>query len=93
MQKTDTDLDKAKKILQDILLAGANEKGEWFLPLPPDQAAAMRQVSGKVFSYLDCVLCLHYSCRRSITLVAHCRGMLLIEVPLSDGVLLPWSCF
>ena len=45
VQKTDTDLNKAKKVLQDILIAGANEKGEWFLPLPSDRIGAMREVS------------------------------------------------
>ena len=53
VQKTDTDLDKAKKVLQEILVAGANKRGEWFLPLPPDRAAAMRQVSAEVFVSLQ----------------------------------------
>lgn len=42
--KTDSDLDQARQVLQDILRAGANEKGEWFLPLPAERAAAMREV-------------------------------------------------
>ncbi len=44
VQKTDTDLMEARQVLQDILKAGANERGEWFLPLPADRAAAMREV-------------------------------------------------
>lgn len=40
--RTDTQLTAAGEVLQRILAAGADERGEWLLPLAPDRVAAMR---------------------------------------------------
>jgi len=42
VQRTDSQLSSAGAALQRILAAGADEKGEWHLPLAPDRVAAMR---------------------------------------------------
>lgn len=42
VQRTDTQLSAAGEVLQRILAAGADERGEWHLPLAPDRIAAMR---------------------------------------------------
>jgi len=42
VQRTDTQLSSAGAALQRILAAGADEAGEWHLPLAPDRIASMR---------------------------------------------------
>jgi hypothetical protein len=42
VQRTDTQLSAAGEVLQRILAAGADERGEWHLPLEADRVAAMR---------------------------------------------------
>ena len=42
VQRTDSQLTSAGAALQRILAAGADEKGEWHLPLAPDRIATMR---------------------------------------------------
>lgn len=37
MRKTEQQLEDSGKVLQDILAAAADEKGEWYLPLTADQ--------------------------------------------------------
>ncbi len=41
-KKTNNELADSGRVLQEILAAGANERGEWELPLPADRVAAMR---------------------------------------------------
>jgi hypothetical protein len=42
VQRTDSQLTSAGAALQRVLAAGADEAGEWLLPLAPDRVAAMR---------------------------------------------------
>ena len=43
VKRTNADVSDSAKVLQDILAAAANERGEWELPLSQEKAAAMRQ--------------------------------------------------
>ena len=43
VKRTNTDVTDAANVLQDILAAAANERGEWELPLSEENTAAMRQ--------------------------------------------------
>jgi hypothetical protein len=42
VKKTNSELADSGRVLQEILAAGANERGEWELPLPAEKVAAMR---------------------------------------------------
>lgn len=42
VKRTNSELADSGRVLQEILAAGANERGEWELPLPADKVAAMR---------------------------------------------------
>lgn len=42
VKQTNTQLSDSSKVLQDILAAAANERGEWDLPLSKAQVGAMR---------------------------------------------------
>ena len=42
VKRTNSELADSGRVLQEILAAGANECGEWELPLPADKVAAMR---------------------------------------------------
>jgi glutathione S-transferase len=44
VRKTGEQLSESGRILQEILAAGADENGEWLLPLAPDQVERMRKV-------------------------------------------------
>ena len=43
VKRTNADVSDAANVLQDILAAAANERGEWELPLSEENTAAMRQ--------------------------------------------------
>ncbi len=43
VKRTNADVSDSAKVLQDILAAAANERGEWELPLSQEKTAAMRQ--------------------------------------------------
>ena len=43
VKRTNADVTDAANVLQDILAAAANERGEWELPLSEENTAAMRQ--------------------------------------------------
>lgn len=43
-QRTEDQLQSSGRVLQEILVAAADEQGEWYLPLTGDQVAAMRRV-------------------------------------------------
>ena len=43
VKRTSADVSDSAKVLQDILAAAANERGEWELPLSQEKTAAMRQ--------------------------------------------------
>ena len=42
VKRTNSELADSGRVLQEILAAGANERGEWELPLPGDKVTAMR---------------------------------------------------
>ncbi|CAL8466153.1 g5689 [Coccomyxa elongata] len=42
VKRTNSELADSGRVLQEILAAGANDRGEWELPLPADKVAAMR---------------------------------------------------
>ena len=44
MKETESQLESGGQVVQDILKAGANENGEWTVPLAASQIDAMRQV-------------------------------------------------
>lgn len=43
VKRTNADVSDAANVLQDILAAAANERGEWELPLSEENTAAMRR--------------------------------------------------
>ena len=43
VKRTNADVTDSAKVLQDILAAAANERGEWELPLSQEKTAAMRK--------------------------------------------------
>ena len=43
VNRTNAFVSDSAKVLQDILAAAANERGEWELPLSQEKTAAMRQ--------------------------------------------------
>ena len=43
VKRTNADVSDSAKVLQDILAAAANERGEWELPLSQEKTAAMRK--------------------------------------------------
>ena len=43
VKRTNADVTDAANVLQDILAAAANERGEWEMPLSEENTAAMRQ--------------------------------------------------
>eukprot|EP00879_Flechtneria_rotunda_P003482 GHRR01003711.1.p1 GENE.GHRR01003711.1~~GHRR01003711.1.p1 ORF type:complete len:319 (+),score=117.10 GHRR01003711.1:119-1075(+) len=53
VRQTEQKLNDSAAVLQEILKAGANEKGEWYLPLDPEQVSSMRQTVDKYSNRLD----------------------------------------
>jgi hypothetical protein len=44
IRKTEAQLSDSSDLIQEILKAGADEEGQWKIPLPKDQVEAMRDV-------------------------------------------------
>ena len=44
VKKSDSQITDSASVLQKIVAAAADEKGEWHLPLSDDKVAAMRKV-------------------------------------------------
>lgn len=74
VKQTNSELADSGRVLQEILAAGANERGEWELPLTADKVTAMRaaldaraehlnEVSDELCVYERCAL---FSCARSM---------------------------
>eukprot|EP01025_Chloroclados_australasicus_P047084 TRINITY_DN5226_c0_g1_i2.p1 TRINITY_DN5226_c0_g1~~TRINITY_DN5226_c0_g1_i2.p1 ORF type:complete len:364 (-),score=52.79 TRINITY_DN5226_c0_g1_i2:269-1267(-) len=42
VKQTEDQLEKSSTVLQDIMKIGANDKGEWQIPLPPEKEAAIK---------------------------------------------------
>jgi hypothetical protein len=53
VKQTEQQLNDSAAILQEILKAAANEKGEWYLPLDPAQVSAVRAALDKHSDRLD----------------------------------------
>jgi flagellar biosynthesis regulator FlaF len=53
VKQTEQQLNDSAAVLQDILKAAADEKGEWYLPLDPAQVAAVRAALDKHSDRLD----------------------------------------
>ncbi len=51
LKSTEQQLTDSAKVLQDILTAAANDQGEWYLPLEPEQVRA----AGACMCALACV--------------------------------------
>ncbi|KAG2485411.1 hypothetical protein HYH03_015897 [Edaphochlamys debaryana] len=52
-KRTEQQLEDSGKILQDILVAAADEKGEWYLPLTTDQVTNVRAALDRHSARLD----------------------------------------
>ena len=57
VKKTNADVSDSAKVLQDILAAAANERGEWELPLTPEKTAAMKKALEDRSDHLSEVPC------------------------------------
>lgn len=53
VKQTEQQLNDSAAILQDILKAAADKNGEWYLPLDPDQVAAVRAALDRHSNRLD----------------------------------------
>jgi hypothetical protein len=53
VKKTSSQLADSGRILQEILAAAANEKGEWEVPLPKEKIEAMREAMNARSEHLD----------------------------------------
>ncbi|GFR43033.1 hypothetical protein Agub_g4037, partial [Astrephomene gubernaculifera] len=52
-RRTEQQLEDSGRVLQDILVAAADEKGEWYLPLSDEQLQRMRQALERHSARLD----------------------------------------
>lgn len=55
VKRSDHQLSDSATVLQKILVAAADESGQWQLPLPEEKIEAMRKVSGGIFSLINCI--------------------------------------
>ncbi|GAX72617.1 hypothetical protein CEUSTIGMA_g73.t1 [Chlamydomonas eustigma] len=53
VRKSEQQLSDSGKVLQEVLSAAADEKGEWYLPLAPAQVLGMRRALDDNAAYLD----------------------------------------
>ncbi|PNH07534.1 hypothetical protein TSOC_005997 [Tetrabaena socialis] len=52
-RQTEKQLEDSREVLQDILVAAADSKGEWYLPLAADQVAGVREALERHADRLD----------------------------------------
>ena len=78
VKRTNADVTDAANVLQDILAAAANERGEWELPLSEESTAAMRQALDNRSQHLNEVIdtqrkfeALFYGHRNTLLLDCH----------------------
>ena len=57
VKKSDSQITDSASILQKIVAASADERGEWHLPLSDESVSAMRQV--RIFSHEFEISCIH----------------------------------
>jgi len=53
VRKTEQQLTDSSRVLQDIMTAAADDKGEWYLPLAPEQVQALREALDRHADRLD----------------------------------------